>query len=110
MNKLAIGIDTSNYTTSLALVRDGVVIKNVRRLLPVAEKERGLRQSDALFYHTKALPELFKGLFADEYTPSDVACVGVSSTPREEPGSYMPCFLAGVSVATAISSSLCVPL
>ena len=53
---ITIGIDTSNYTTSLCLVKNGEVIKNTRRLLPVAENERGLRQSDALFHHTKALP------------------------------------------------------
>lgn len=110
MNELAIGVDTSNYTTSLSLVCDGEIIKNTRRLLPVAENERGLRQSDALFYHTKALPELCDELFSECYTPKNVVCVGVSSKPREAVGSYMPCFLAGVSFAKAVSCALGVPM
>ncbi len=111
MSKIAIGIDTSNYTTSLSLIKDGVIIKNTRRLLPVAENERGLRQSDALFCHTKALPELAKELFSEsEYSKEDLCCVGVSTTPRPVCGSYMPCFLAGVSFASAVSESLGVPM
>lgn len=110
MSNLFLGIDTSNYTTSLSLVRDGVIIKNVRRLLPVAENARGLRQSDALFHHTKALPELAKELFDSGYNKNDLCAVGVSSRPRSVSGSYMPCFLAGVSFANAVSGALSVPL
>lgn len=109
MNKLHIGIDTSNYTTSLSLVYDGKVIKNVRRLLPVKNGEKGLRQSDAVFLHTKALPELAKELFCDGYDSKALASVGVSVSPRDEDGSYMPCFLAGVSFATGIAMSHNVP-
>lgn len=108
---LTVGVDTSNYTTSLSLIRDGSVVMNVRRLLPVAEKERGLRQSDALFYHTKALPELAEELFSSPDYDSDALCaVGVSSRPREAEGSYMPCFLAGVSFASALALSHRLPL
>ena len=57
-NGLYLGADTSNYTTSLSLVKDGKVISNVRRLLPVESGKCGLRQSDAVFFHTRALPEL----------------------------------------------------
>ena len=110
MGKLHLGVDTSNYTTSLSLVRDGAVIKNVRRLLPVKEGEKGLRQSDAVFLHTKALPELAEELFSDGFKPSELASVGVSVSPRDELGSYMPCFLAGISFATAVSASHCIPL
>ncbi|MBR5528401.1 MAG: peptidase M22 [Clostridia bacterium] len=110
MNEYSIGIDTSNYTTSLSLVCDGLVVKNVRRLLPVAEHERGLRQSDALFYHTKALPELFSELFCDTDYTGKIKSVGVSTRPRDAEGSYMPCFLAGISSAHAIAGSLSVPL
>ena len=111
MSKIAIGVDTSNYTTSLSLIKDGAIIKNTRRLLPVAENERGLRQSDALFSHIKALPELSEELFdSDEYSVDKVCCVGVSETPRPCKGSYMPCFLAGVSFANAIARALRVPL
>ena len=52
-----IGLDTSNYTTSIAFYNgnDGV---NCSKLLPVKAGELGLRQSDAVFHHTKSLPEL----------------------------------------------------
>lgn len=108
---LTLGVDTSNYTTSLALVRGGTVIKNVRRLLPVGENERGLRQSDALFHHTKALPELCEELFScGNYEPEKLCAVGVSSKPRNTENSYMPCFLAGISFASAVSGALKAPL
>ena len=48
--RLFVGIDTSNYTTSAALCDEtGRVLCNAKMLLPVAEGERGLRQSDAVF-------------------------------------------------------------
>ena len=43
-----LGIDTSNYTTSVALA-DETGYRQQRKLLSVGEGERGLRQSDALF-------------------------------------------------------------
>ena len=50
-----IGIDTSNYTTSIAFF-DGEGGENCSRLLPVRQGELGLRQSDAVFAHIKSLP------------------------------------------------------
>lgn len=100
-----IGFDTSNYTTSAAAVRDGEIIASVRKMLPVAEGGRGLRQSDALFSHTVNLPEVTAIL--GEHEP---AAVGCSSVPRNVPGSYMPCFLAGVAAAAAAANLLGVPL
>lgn len=109
-NKLYLGIDTSNYTTSLALVDEaGVEIANIRKLLPVREGERGLRQSDALFAHTKQLPALFSAL-APYLADGELAAVGVSTRPRNVEGSYMPCFLAGVSAATAVATTGGLPL
>lgn len=111
MSTVIIGVDTSNYTTSLSLILDGAVTANVRRLLPVAENKRGLRQSDAVFFHTKALPELAAQLFAHEsYQKNELCAVGVSSRPRDREDSYMPCFLAGVSFASALALSHAVPL
>ena len=44
-----IGIDTSNYTTSIAAVNAaGDVLVNLKAPLPVKQGERGLRQSDAV--------------------------------------------------------------
>ena len=111
MNNLYLGIDTSNYTTSLALCSGGNIVKSVRKLLPVKGGEKGLRQSDAVFLHTKALPELANELFScSEYNKQQLCAVGVSVSPRDEQGSYMPCFLAGISFASAISEALCLPL
>ena len=105
-----LGIDTSNYTTSLALVdEEGTVLANLKKLLPVKQGERGLRQSDALFLHTKQLPELFREL-KPSLSDIELSCVGVSSRPRNTEGSYMPCFLAGVSAATAVSATQDIPL
>ena len=105
-----IGIDTSNYTTSLAFCTEkGEVVANLKIPLAVKDGERGLRQSDAVFLHTKNLPLLFeeaRSLF-ETYEP---LAVGVSAYPRTQEGSYMPCFLAGVSAATGVASALGVPL
>ncbi len=110
-NKLYLGVDTSNYTTSLSLVSDGCVIKQARRLLPVEKGSRGLRQSDAVFFHTKALPELSKELFeCEQYSKENLCGIGVSVTPRDEVGSYMPCFLSGLSYASGISHANNIPM
>ena len=104
---MVIGFDTSNYTTSVAWF-DGHEGKNQSRLLDVRAGELGLRQSDALFAHVKRLPELTRALFdGTERTP--ICAVGVSSRPRAVEGSYMPCFLAGVSAAETMAAALGVP-
>ena len=57
--KIYIGIDTSNYTTSIGVCNDkGEIIANIKKLLNVKEGERGLRQSDAVFAHVKNFPLL----------------------------------------------------
>ncbi len=108
-----LGIDTSNYTTSLALAFDGGFLQ-VRRILEVKKGECGLRQSDALFLHTVNLPELFEELFRKyrERFGKDakIDAVAYSAYPRDTEGSYMPCFLAGKSAASGIAGALSVPL
>ena len=108
--RLILGIDTSNYTTSAALCTlEGEVVLNLKRLLPVAEGERGLRQSDALFAHTKNLPEIMEMLgefLGGECSGGKIVAVGYSKAPRDVEGSYMPCFLSGVAVASAVSATL----
>ena len=103
-----IGFDTSNYTTSIAYF-DGVNGLNCSKLLPVKLGELGLRQSDAVFHHTKSLPELSGRLFSDIST-DDITAIGVSTRPRAIDGSYMPCFLVGYSHAKLLSDMLHVPL
>ncbi len=111
MKRFYIGIDTSNYTTSCALFEasEKKFYSNVKRLLGVSEGERGLRQSDALFAHVKNLPEVTAEALAD-ITPDSLSAIGVSETPRSVEGSYMPCFLAGVSVASAMANTVKKPL
>lgn len=105
-----LGIDTSNYTTSVALLSsDGNLIANLRKLLFVKQGERGLRQSDAVFAHVKNLPELMLKA-ADVLGGRKIVAVGVSERPRNVDGSYMPCFLPGVALATGISSLNGIPL
>lgn len=102
-----LGIDTSNYTTSAALFdTDTKEVKECRKLLPVKPRERGIRQSDAVFHHVRQLPQMLEEL-RDKNSGSalkpDIVCCSVS--PTGEDGSYMPCFLAGVSAAKAIKVS-----
>jgi len=103
-----IGIDTSNYTTSIACF-DGVGGENCSRLLPVKQGELGLRQSDAVFAHIKSLPDLSGRLFS-HVRPEEITAVGVSTRPRAVEGSYMPCFMVGYSHAKLLSDALKVPL
>ena len=105
-----LGIDTSNYTTSIGLVdEEGNILANIKRPLPVAEGARGLRQSDALFAHTKNLPDAMNEL-KSVLGERNVVAVGYSSRPRNVDGSYMPCFLAGSAAAHTASAALQVPL
>lgn len=103
-----LGIDTSNYTTSVySVTKDNIIGR--RKILEVKPGERGLRQSDGVFQHMKNFPLLFKELCA-EINISDICAVGVSVRPRSVEGSYMPVFLAGKGYAEAVACALGVPL
>ncbi|MEG0663435.1 MAG: O-sialoglycoprotein endopeptidase, partial [Anaerovoracaceae bacterium] len=106
-NQYILGIDTSNYTTSVALISPEGVYRDVRRLLSVKEGERGLRQSTALFQHIGALPELMTEIMTD-FT-GKLAAVSVSTRPRPVEGSYMPVFKAGQTVAISIAQAMGIP-
>ena len=107
---VVIAIDTSNYTTSVAILGvDGALVANLKKLLSVKPGERGLRQSDAHFAQTINLPELMTEA-KKHLSDKNIVCVGVSDKPRSVEDSYMPCFLAGVCTATAIACTLGVPL
>ena len=97
-----LGFDTSNYTTSVALYNDKRILQN-KKLLPVKEGERGIRQSDAVFHHTKALPFLVEELM-DNISGVSVKAVGASVTPTTQSGSYMPCFLVGEGIARSFAA------
>lgn len=105
-----IGIDTSNYTTSVAVAdADGSVIANLKAPLPVKPGDRGLRQSDAVFAHVKNLPGLMERL-RPYLRGSRVLAVGVSTRPRDAEASYMPCFLAGRVAAESLAAGLDAPV
>ncbi|MBQ1339039.1 MAG: peptidase M22, partial [Ruminococcus sp.] len=74
-----------------------------KRLLPVREGELGLRQSDAVFHHTKQLPEMVERL-AEKYGGFSLEAVAASVRPRNTEGSYMPCFLCGEGLGRSLST------
>lgn len=101
---LFLGIDTSNYTTSCALYDSETGdVRSCRRLLPVKKGERGLRQSEAVFHHTKQLHVLIKDLLSPTVK---IEAAAYSFAPRLAEGSYMPCFLVGESVGESIAAAM----
>lgn len=112
MNKssrqVVLGIDTSCYTTSLALLDiDSDNISMARRILSVAAGKQGLRQSEMVFAHTKNLPELIGQL---AFNDVQILGIGVSVCPRAQADSYMPAFLTGKGLACSLAQILHVPL
>lgn len=106
---LFLGIDTSAYTTSMALVDENhTLVADMRFLLKVGQGKRGLRQSEALFQHVKNLPLVLQEL--QPYLRDEVAAIAASAFPCSTPGSYMPVFLAGLSQARSLSAFAGIPL
>lgn len=106
---LFLGLDTSAYTTSIALVNhQHQVVVDERIPLIVKPGERGLRQSQALFFHVQNLPQLFASL--PEELNRRVAAIAASAWPRRVKDSYMPVFLAGQNQARVLSSFANLPL
>ena len=95
---ISLGIDTSNYTTSVALY-NGETFRTKRKILDVKMGMRGIRQSEGVFIHNRELPnmlgEILDGVKVD--------IVGVSVSPRNAEGSYMPVFTVGHGYAKAIT-------
>lgn len=107
--RAVLGIDTSCYTTSAALVSvSGRLIAFSRRLLTVEEGERGLMQSQGLFQHVKNLPDMISDVMA-KAPQAEIAAVCASTRPRPAEDSYMPVFRAGESQARAAAALLRVP-
>ena len=106
-----LGIDTSNYTTSCAWFdTETHTMLQRKQLLPVPAGQAGLRQSDAVFHHTRQLPALTEQLAADAGGCLLPQAVGVSVSPRSAEGSYMPCFLAGAGAARILAAAQRIPL
>lgn len=105
-----LGLDTSNYTTSVAVIEaETGALWQVKQLLPVKSGELGLRQSDAVFHHVRQLPELMEEV-KQQAGSLEMSAVGVSDRPSQAPHSYMPCFLSGVGAARQAAALLNVPL
>lgn len=112
MNRTFLGIDTSCYTTSVALVNENnQLLFDGRLQLKVEPGQQGLRQSEAFFQHQKNLPLLFAQM--QEITGLDLArsiqAIAVSERPCPVEASYMPVFLAGTQTAQTLSTVLKVP-
>ncbi|MDI3281074.1 MAG: O-sialoglycoprotein endopeptidase [Bacillota bacterium] len=92
--KAVLGIDTSCYVTSVAVVAEGGVVADLRRPLAVERGSLGLRQAEAVFAHVRALPDLLEEAL-QKVQPQDLAAVAASIRPRPLPESYLPVFKAG---------------
>lgn len=107
--KAYLGIDTSCYTTSVAVMSDdGQLLSEARQILSVKPGRCGLQQSEMVFQHTRNLPLLIEKALHD--CDAAVSAIGVSGCPRPVEDSYMPAFLAGVSAARAVAAVSRVPL
>lgn len=108
MRKTVLGLDTSNYRTSAALIaEDGEILLNWRKLLPVPQGERGLRQNEAVFAHLRQLGDAAEAL--RQAAGGTLAAVGASTAPRDGTESYMPVFLAGASFGRLMAAVTGVP-
>lgn len=98
-----LGIDTSCYTTSVAaLAEDGSLLGEARQILCVKPGNCGLQQSEMVFQHTRNLPRLVEEVLAGKNYK--LQAIGVSGYPRPLENSYMPAFLAGMSVARSLAA------
>ena len=104
-----LGIDTSCYTTSVAVVNNKQqLVKEHRQLLPVPPKQKGLQQSSAVFQHVQNLPAIFEQIF-NQIDLSNFKAVIASTKPRPLQESYMPVFTVGTGFGKTIAKSLRIP-
>ena len=109
MNDVVIGIDTSNYRTSVsAVTTNGEIVLNYRKLLPVSHGDRGLRQSEAVFSHIRQLQSV-ESLVRKTASQYRIAAVAASISPVDGNDSYMPVFQAGKTIGLMLAASLNVP-
>ncbi|WP_408954649.1 O-sialoglycoprotein endopeptidase [Natroniella sp. ANB-PHB2] len=106
---MILGIDTSNYTTSAALLASsGELVTQKRERLEVERGERGLRQSEAVFQHVNKLPQVIAEVV--EGKKGELTKVVVSTRPTSQADSYMPVFRVGEGQAKSLASILDLPL
>lgn len=106
---MILGIDTSCYTTSLAVVNDeGSLLADCRRLLPVAEGACGLAQSQAFFLHLMQAPQLLRQVY-EKVSPQALKAIAASTRPRPLADSYMPVFRMGENMGRMLADTLDLP-
>ena len=109
MTEAVIGLDTSNYRTSLAVVSlSGEVLLDLRRLLPVPVGGRGLRQSDAVYAHLKSIKDFWPHVRKIANT-CNFKAICSSVKPRDREDSYMPVFEVGDAVGRGLSATMDLP-
>lgn len=106
MSSYFVGIDTSNYKTSIAVTdENNRIVFQKSEFLDIEKGKRGLRQSVAFFKHSNALP-LYIDECMHEIDCREIKSIAVSDRPRNVKGSYMPVFRAGDNAAGIIGASL----
>ena len=106
MEDMFLGIDTSCYTTSLAVVtRNRKLLVDKRRILKVPLGEKGLQQAMAVFQHLQNLPPMLEEL-VEEVSFQDIKLIAASALPRSVKGSYMPVFTVSEGQARILASAM----
>lgn len=109
--RYVIGLDTSCYTTSVAILDEhGQLVADERKMLDVKNGNKGLKQSEMVFQHTRNLPNLIsRGLASLSDYKNKIAKICVTGQPRTVTGSYMPTFLVGRGFGEAMAKALDIP-
>ncbi|MEG0784653.1 MAG: hypothetical protein RR389_04430 [Christensenella sp.] len=104
-----LGIDTSCYTTSVAIADNSQqILCNIKIPLEVEQGKKGLQQSQAVFLHIRNFTKMFEENQLTAYAPFNGICV--SEKPRPCNDSYMPVFTVGTMVGQAVASITGAPL
>lgn len=107
--KVYLGIDTSCYTTSAALLaEDGSLLAEARQILSVKPGRCGLQQSEMVFQHTRNLPRLVEEVFADK--DCTLAAIGVSGLSASARRLLYAGVSSRLSVARRLAAAYKVPL
>ena len=106
-----LGIDTSCYTCSVAIVNENEqIVAETKDMLDVSLGERGLSQSEGVYQHIRKIPVLVEHVCTFLKQTDLLAAVAVSTAPRDMEDSYMPVFKVGEAVARSIAAVSGLPL
>ncbi|MFA5535545.1 MAG: O-sialoglycoprotein endopeptidase [Bacillota bacterium] len=106
---IIVGIDTSCYTTSIAIMNQELkLIKEHRLVLKVPQGKRGLQQSQAVFQHVQNMKTIFQGI-KEAIKSENILAIAASTRPRPMKDSYMPVFTVGESQGRVLAEFFGVP-